>query len=129
MQRTPASGPPPKAAIQPLLERPPVQIPLLAGVSGSMRIDVQGQPVASIEVQNGQVSLTDPSGEPTAIVNVADLSDLQSIVQGDLNPVVAAIQGRVVLEGDAEFGIDLILTLHAARPFAGAAAPQKEGRS
>ena len=129
MQRTTASVPPSNAAIQPLLGLPPVHIPLLAGVSGSLRIDVQGKPVASIDVQDGQVSLTDHPGEPTAIANVVDLSDLQRIVQGQLNPVVAAIQGRVMLDGDAEFGIEVILALHAARPFASAPAPRKEGQS
>ena len=128
MQRSTTSGPPPKATIQPLLGRPPVHIPLLTGISGSMRIDVQGQPVASIDVQNGQVSLTDHPGEPTAIANVVDLSDLQSIVQGELNPVVAGIQGRLALQGDAEFGIEVILALHAARPYA-SQAQQPEGRS
>jgi hypothetical protein len=124
MQRTTQSAQPTKATAKAYLGRPPINIALLAGVSGRMRVDVKGSPVASIDVQNGQVSVIDRVDEPTVVAGVDDPADFQRIVHGELNPVVAAIQGRLMLQGDLEFGVEVILALNAARPYAAdAAAP------
>ena len=98
-------------------KRPPVSVALLAGLSGSMRVDVKGTPAGVIDVQNGTVSVNDPAGEATAVASVEDGADFLRILRGELNPVVAAIQGRLALEGDYEFAVQVILALHAAKPF------------
>src|SRR5436853_598669 len=47
MERTIPSAAPTKAAIQPFLGRPPVQIPLLPGVSGRMQGDLKATPLVT----------------------------------------------------------------------------------
>jgi hypothetical protein len=101
----------------------PVLVPALANVSGRLRVDVNGKAVGAIVVDRGQVSVTAPEGEAAVVLNLEDPADFLRIVRGQLNPVVAAIQGRLWLDGDLELAVQVINALAAARPFG--ANPQK----
>jgi putative sterol carrier protein len=95
-----------------------LDLPSLAGLSGTMRVDVQGEPVGSVHVENGRVweGRADDPAQTVAVVE--NRGDFMRIVEGELNPVVAAIQGRLALQGDPELGTRLIYALNAAKPFA-----------
>jgi putative sterol carrier protein len=86
-------------------------------MSGRLAVNAQGKPVGNIEVHEGRVTVSYQTGDATAVANVDDREDFLSIIRGQLNPVVAAIQGRLTLEGDPEFAIEVILAQNATKPF------------
>jgi putative sterol carrier protein len=98
-------------------ERVPIDLPALVGVSGRMRVDVKDDPAVTIHIDRGQVWTGDPEEQPDAVAVVEDRADFDRILAGELNPVVAAIQGRLVLQGDPELGTKVISALYAAKPF------------
>ena len=57
-------------------------------------------------------------GAPTqGTVSFHSAEDLWKVLRGHLNPVVAALQGRLAFEGDFEFAVKVILAISAASPF------------
>jgi putative sterol carrier protein len=95
-----------------------VDLPVLAGISGTMRVDVKGQPAASVHVENGRIWMGKPDDPAQAVVVFEDRADFDRIASGELNAVVAALQGRLALQGDPELGMRVMAALNAARPFA-----------
>jgi putative sterol carrier protein len=98
-------------------ERVAIDVPALAGVTGRMRVDVNDEPAGTIHVDRGKVWRGEPEGQPDAVAVVQDRADFDQIIAGQLNPVVAAIQGRLVLQGDPALGTRVISALYAAKPF------------
>ena len=98
---------------------PPVVVRALQNVSGSLRVDDSAGTLGVIHVERGRVWLGQGDGHADAVAVVADKADLERIVKGELNPVVAAIQGRVVLRGNPDLATRIILALNAAKPFGG----------
>lgn len=95
----------------------PLEISALADVSGTVRLQVGEEEAGAITVQHGSVTLTGQSPEyAAACLTVASMDDFIGIVRGDLNAVVAAIQGRLVFSGDIELGMRVVLALNAAQP-------------
>jgi putative sterol carrier protein len=101
-----------------------IDLPALAGVSGRMRVDVKDEPQATIHLDHGRVWATEPEDDAEAVAVVQERSDFEQILAGELNPVVASIQGRLALRGDPELGTRLISALNAAKPFA-----RREGKA
>jgi hypothetical protein len=94
-----------------------VVIPALADVSGTVRLLVGDERVGAIAVQHGSVTLTGQSPEyAAACLTMSSMDDFLGIVRGELNAVVAAIQGRLVFSGDIELGVRVVLALNAATP-------------
>jgi hypothetical protein len=102
-----------------------VDLPALAGLSGRMRVDVKDVPVATIHLEKGRMWASDPEAEAEAVAVVEERSDFEKILAGELNPVVASIQGRLRFRGDPELATRLVNALNAARPFAG----RREGKA
>jgi len=104
------------------LERDTVKIPSLAGVSARMRVDVEGDSLGTIVVERGRVWL-DRAREEADVVEadvvavVHDEADFRRMLGGDLNPVVAVIQGRIVFRGNPALATRIILALNAVKPF------------
>jgi putative sterol carrier protein len=99
--------------------------PGLVGLRGRLRVEASGKPVGVLTVDDGRIELGN-DGDPvdaTAVCATAD--DLKHLVSGQLNPVVAGLQGRVNLKGNLLFGIKVVLGLRAGSPFA--TAQKKEG--
>jgi hypothetical protein len=95
-----------------------LELPSLAGLSGTMRIDVKDQPVGTVHLENGRVWAGGPGDKADAVATVQERSDFEKLLAGELNPVVAAIQGRLVLAGNPELATRLVAALNAAKPFA-----------
>jgi hypothetical protein len=103
----------------PYAEGKSLDLPALAGLSGSMRVDIKEAPAGTIHVGNGRVWAGPPEAQVEAVAVVEDRADFDRILSGELNPVVAAIQGRLVLRGQPELATRLISALNAAKPFLG----------
>ena len=120
MQKTTEASPPSAQPVHAFVARQPIFVPLLAGRSGRMRVDVDGRSAGVIEVEQGHINVSDQLGEVAVIAMVDEASDFLRMLRGELNPVVASIQGRLAFQGDVELGVEIILALNAAKPFAAA---------
>jgi hypothetical protein len=101
-------------------------VPWLAGIEGRLRVDVAGKPATLLEIHDGAVSARPAAGaEPAdAVVEVDGEQSAEAFRQGRLNPVVAALQGRLSLAGDHALAIKVILGLQT---LTGAGAPANGG--
>ncbi len=101
------------------------RIPGLSGISGRLSLHVDGDACGAIEVEDGEVIFRLGAGESDAVAICDSVETMVAIGQGQLNPVVAALQNRLELEGDRAFAIKVIRELHGTSPFA--ARKTKEG--
>jgi len=96
----------------------------LNGLIGRLVFEVDGEAVAALQVEDESIAVTGGNaGEPwRSIVTCPSEDDVRGIVSGALDPVVAALQGRLVIDGDVVFGMKVLRALRAA-PHPGAPAP------
>jgi hypothetical protein len=87
------------------------QAPGLAGVKGRMLVTVAGAPLGVLQVDDGQVEFVPGGGTAEATVAFEDRADVVRLLQGELNPVVAALQGRMSAGGDVALATRVILGL------------------
>jgi hypothetical protein len=93
--------------------------PTLEGVSGRLRLDVVDSPVGTLEIRAGQVTFRRPDrdgADADAVVIVDSAETLHAILDGALNPVVAALQNRLEIAGSRAFAIRVILGLLGSSP-------------
>jgi hypothetical protein len=83
----------------------------LEGVTGRLRLDIGANPVAMLEVRDGDVELRRGGGAADAVARCDSEATISSIGRGLLNPVVAALQNRLEITGDRVFAIKVILGL------------------
>jgi len=95
----------------------------LTGLAGRLTFEVAGEPVAALQVEDESIAVTGGTAGETsrAIVTCPSEDDVLQIVRGALDPVVAALQGRLVIDGDVLFGMEVLHALRAA-PHPGASA-------
>jgi putative sterol carrier protein len=89
-----------------------------------LRIEVGGKLLGVLAVNDGDVELAVGDGEAGTVAYVRSHDDLMYFLRGELNPVVAVLQGRLSIEGDQELASRIILGLQAGSPFHGE--PSKE---
>jgi putative sterol carrier protein len=101
-------------------------IPALAGVRGQIEF-VGPRGSAHMEIDDGRVTLSPQAGEADVVIRSDENSDLLRLVRGELNVVIAVLQGRVEASGD------LLLALKVAGALPGlgrtqtSAAPAQAG--
>jgi hypothetical protein len=100
-------------------------VPWLVGIRGRVRADVNGKPVGLVTVDDGTVTLTDGGGDAQAVLVCDSEEDAMAIMRGELNPVVAALQGRLTIEGDITLAIKTLSGIRGSSPLA-AQQPQPE---
>lgn len=88
----------------------------LAGLSCTMRVDARDDRLGTIHVDHGRVWADEAVGEADVVAIVGDKADFVRILAGELNPVVAAIQGRIAFGRNPELATRIILALNAAKP-------------
>jgi putative sterol carrier protein len=91
--------------------------PGLEGLTGRLRLDVGNQAAAVLEVQDGEARLLPADGEADAVVIAEDVETIHRFQRGELNPVVASLQGKLRIAGNLAFAIKVILGLQVAHPF------------
>jgi putative sterol carrier protein len=91
--------------------------PALEGLSGRMRLQVGGKSVGVLVVDDGHLTLTDDDRPVDVTSNCATRDDLVKLLRGELNPVVAALRGKIRQRGDRSFGARVVLGLRAGSPF------------
>jgi hypothetical protein len=99
----------------------------LTGLVGRLAFEVDGSTVAALHVEDQRIDVSgDDGGQARAIAACPSADDVRQILSGALDPVVAALQGRLVIDGDLEFGMKVLRALRAA-PQPGAPAPTGGG--
>jgi putative sterol carrier protein len=87
----------------------------LAGLSARLRVDVGGQPVRMLEIHDGTLSSRPAAGaeDVDAVLQCDCEETVAAFRRGELNPIVAMLQGRMHPEGDAALAIRVIQGLQA----------------
>src|SRR5215472_6835402 len=103
-----------------------MHVSALAGLKGRLRFDI-GQRHVMLDIHDEEVVIkrapeAEVSGNANTVCSCDSEGTAQGLVQGTLNPVVAALQGRASLSGDPAFGIKVILALQTMTPAAKSAA-------
>jgi SCP-2 sterol transfer family len=78
------------------------RVPGLEGVSGTMRVEVQGKPPPLFfKIHDGLIDpVADPGGQVDATISFSDESCVEELLSGKLNPIVAGLQDRLDANGD-----------------------------
>ena len=109
----------------------PQFVPSLAGLSAQLRIDVAGHPAWVLVIHDGTFSGRPAAGaeDADAVLECDSEKTFAALHRGQLNPVVAMLQGLVHAEGDVALAIRVILGLQVvfAPPPASARALQDGG--
>jgi hypothetical protein len=92
-----------------------LSVPSLAGLSARLRVDVAGQPSRMLEIHDGSFSSRPAAGaeDADAVLKCDSEETMAAFRRGELNPVVAMLQGRMQPEGDNALAIRVILGLQA----------------
>jgi len=90
----------------------------LEGVSGRLGFEVDGRTVTVLQIDDGRVELVQDPAPVNARVIWKNQDDIEKFLRGDLNAVVAALQGRLALDGDMAFAIKVVHGMRAAPPLA-----------
>ncbi len=91
--------------------------PGLAGIVGRMRLVVEDQPLAVLDVDNGHVKLVPDGGSVDVTAVCSSREVLIKLLRGEINPVVMSLLAEGRLQGDRERGVKIVYGLRAGSPF------------
>lgn len=91
--------------------------PGLAGITGDLRLDVAGKTAATLHIDDGFVEIVRNEGHADAVADYADDKTLIDLLSGELNLVVAVLQGRMEVNGNLSFATRCLLGLQVGKPF------------
>jgi hypothetical protein len=84
----------------------------LEGISGSARFLVGRDPYITLSIHDGDVDVV-PNDVPVDVTFVCmNKEDAQRLLRGELNPVVASLQGRLGVEGDFALAVRVLYGFH-----------------
>jgi hypothetical protein len=86
----------------------------LAAPSGRMAFQVDGNTVTVLQIDDQRIEVVGNGGEPRGLALCKSEDDVRALLRGDLDAIVAALQGRLTLGGDVLFGIRVMRALRAA---------------
>ncbi len=95
--------------------------PGLAGLSCHVELFVGGALAGVLRIEeSGHVRIVD-EGRATALIAMDSQETLLRLLQGELPPIVAHLQGLVRFEGDADLALRVLFGLQEGSPWGGAA--------
>jgi hypothetical protein len=84
----------------------------LEGISGSARFLVGHDPYITLSIHHGDVDVV-PNDIPVDVTFICkNKEDVQGLLRGELNPVVASLQGRLGFEGDFGLAVKVLYGFH-----------------
>lgn len=91
--------------------------PGLKDVSGKLRLQVADAPAGVLQVEaDGTIGITN-DGDAATLVTFDTEDTLAALLRGELSPIVARLQDRVRVEGDAGLALRVFLGLQAGSPW------------
>ncbi len=81
----------------------------LKGMDATILFDVSGEEGGqwTVTIDDGQVDVQEGSIGSPAITVGASAKDLKALIEGDLNPMAAFMQGRLKVKGDMSMAMQL----------------------
>ena len=70
-----------------------------AGMNNSYQFDVEGAGSWLVQVDDGQVTVTEGGGEADCTITTSE-ENFEKMVTGDLNPTTAYMTGKLKIKGD-----------------------------
>jgi hypothetical protein len=90
----------------------------LPGIRGRLGFEVNGRVVAVLQLEDERIDLLHDEASVNARVVWKDDGDIEKFLRGELNVVVASLQGRLALDGDVVFAIKVMHGMRAVPPLA-----------
>jgi hypothetical protein len=90
----------------------------VADLRARIRLAAAGSTVGVLKVEDGGVEIV-PDSDAVATVTADTLETLVGLLGGEVQPVVARLQGRVLPEGDVGLVIRVFFGLRAGSPWSG----------
>jgi hypothetical protein len=89
------------------------RVPGLEGVTGTLRVDVQGRPPPLFfKVRDGLIEqVEDPGGQVDATIAFDNEGCVEELLSGRLNPIVAGLQDRLDVTGNLALVAKVIFEL------------------
>jgi hypothetical protein len=93
----------------------PLFVSSLAGLSARLRVDIGGQPARMLEIHDGTFSSRPVASaeDADAVLQCDSEETVAAFRRGELNPIVAMLQGRMHPRGDAALAIRVIQGLQS----------------
>jgi hypothetical protein len=82
-----------------------------------MLVRVQGTPIGALEVHDGSAEFLPGAEAGDVTADFSNGEDIRRMLRGELNPVVAALQRRVLLSGDSTLAARIILGIRSGAAF------------
>jgi putative sterol carrier protein len=93
-----------------------IPVPALAGLTGWLRVDIGSEVACMIGISDGVVTVKPGDGEADAVAICDSEETAVALRRGEINPIVAILQGRLSLRGDPAFATKVILGLRTMTP-------------
>jgi putative sterol carrier protein len=91
--------------------------PGLTGLSGKLRLQVGETTAGMLQIEpSGAIEITQ-DGEAATLLAVDTQETLEALLRGELNPIVAHLQDRLRVEGDAALALRVLFGLQAGSPW------------
>jgi hypothetical protein len=88
----------------------------LHGLWGKLRLVAASGTVGVLTIEDGEVHI-EPRSEASTVLSTDSVATMVALLSGELHPVVARLQGRAWMEGDASMGLRILLGLRAGSPW------------
>jgi putative sterol carrier protein len=87
------------------------RVPGLEGVSGKLRVEVEGKSPRVFAIHDGLIEPAEANGQVDAVIVFDDESCVEELLTGKLNPIVAGLQGRLRISGNMGLAAKVLLEL------------------
>jgi hypothetical protein len=84
----------------------------LEGVTGTARFMVAENPYITLRVHDGDVDIVPNDVATDVVYRCRSKQDAQALLRGEINPVVAALQGRLDFGGDFGLATRILYGFH-----------------
>jgi hypothetical protein len=93
------------------------EAPGLKGISGKLRLKVAEAAAGVLQIEPSGVVEIVKEGDTTAVVAVDAQDTLTALLRGEMNPIVAHLQDRLLVEGDVALALRVLFGLQAGSPW------------
>jgi hypothetical protein len=84
----------------------------LEGIGCTVRFVVGQEPYITLKVHDGDVDIVPNDVAVDVTFRCQTMEDAQQLLRGELNPIVASLQGRLNLEGDYGLAVKVLYGFH-----------------
>lgn len=99
----------------PIATTPPTRrSPWLEGVHGTLRFLVEQTPVATLAVDDSEARIAKGDGPADTTFMCRSEDDVNRLIRGEFNPIIAMLLDRLEMVGDIELGVQVLYSFRGA---------------